>query len=216
MRSSVLERFWSKVEKTDGCWLWHGTINSRGYGVFWLNDQNRPAHTIAYTLVVGPIPDGLVPDHLCRVRRCVRPDHLEPVTPGENVLRGQGLAAQNAGKTHCSRGHPFDVQNTLISTGGRRICRTCRRMSTAAYERRKRGEVVTIDDCAGAYQDRSRCVHGHLFTPENTRIRVRNGREHRVCIECSRSRGLAHYHRKRALPPATQTRSLDAVRAFFA
>lgn len=125
---SLERRFWSKVEKTDGCWLWTAST-SQGYGRIWTPtpDGGRmlaQAHRVAYELLVGPIPDGLYLDHLCRNRLCVRPDHLEPVTNGENVLRGKSGPAENARKTHCIAGHPFDEKNTRYSAG-KRWCRAC-------------------------------------------------------------------------------------------
>lgn len=81
------ERFWSKVEKTDGCWLWTSTTNENGYGRFSIKRRFVSAHRLAYEMTVGPIPDGLTIDHLCRVRSCVRPEHLEAVTLQENCLR---------------------------------------------------------------------------------------------------------------------------------
>lgn len=113
-------RFWAKVERGEGCWEWVAGRTGRGYGAFWIDGKQYLAHRIAYELEVGPIPKGMTLDHLCRNRACVRPDHLEVVSRGENVLRGEGLTAVNARKTHCPRGHEYD----LIS-GGRRRCRTC-------------------------------------------------------------------------------------------
>lgn len=82
-------RFWAKVDKTETCWLWTAAIRRRsGYGVFSHQARTMLAHRFAYELLVGPIPDGLVIDHLCRVRHCVNPDHLEPVTQRENLRRG--------------------------------------------------------------------------------------------------------------------------------
>lgn len=88
-------RLWSKVDKTGpgGCWLWIGTINGAGYGTFRLNGETIGAHRAVYEHVVGPIPAGLHIDHLCRVRNCVNPEHLEPVTPSENIRRAQEAAA---------------------------------------------------------------------------------------------------------------------------
>lgn len=81
-------RFWAYVpdRPDDGCWLWTGHTNG-SYGVFWDGERHRLTHRFAYELVLGPIPEGLVLDHLCRTPRCVRPDHLEPVTQQENVRR---------------------------------------------------------------------------------------------------------------------------------
>lgn len=88
------------------------------------------AHRVAFELIRGCIPNGLVLDHLCRNRGCVNPDHLEPVTFRENIMRGVGYTAQQARKTHCRHGHEFTVENTYVWRGGR-ICRTCRRIQTA-------------------------------------------------------------------------------------
>src|SRR5438128_4038158 len=90
-----------------GCWRWTGKIKPNGYGVFWWRKQERYAHRVAYELWKGSIAAGLRVDHLCRVRSCVNPDHLELVTPHTNVLRGVSLSAQNAKKTHCPRGHLY-------------------------------------------------------------------------------------------------------------
>lgn len=122
-------RFWVKVRKTDSCWEWAGGKNRQGYGRFTEMFGSRLAHRIAWSLLVGPIAPGMTLDHLCRNPGCVRPEHLEQVTPGVNVLRGEGISAQNARKTQCKNGHKFTPENTLISkkSDGRefRVCRTC-------------------------------------------------------------------------------------------
>lgn len=122
-------RFWAKVEKTEACWLWTGARGRAGYGHFWSTAarQMTTAHRFAYELLVGPIPPGLQIDHLCRNRRCVRPDHLEPVTTRENTFRSPLTQASiNAAKTHCKHGHPFDGAN-LYYAQGYRACRVCHR-----------------------------------------------------------------------------------------
>lgn len=134
-------RFWEKVDKdTDDCWRWTATLNPGGYGQFWNGAKLVSAHRWAYEHLVGPIPDGLQLDHLCRVRNCVRPDHLEPVTHRENGLRGISPNAVNAAKTHCKHGHEFTPENTIVRTGkGRsgRECRECKRQKDRAYRRAK-------------------------------------------------------------------------------
>lgn len=120
----VAERLWEKVDKTDTCWLWTGFCIG-GYGVIGEWDKSFMAHRLAYELLIGPIPDGLVIDHLCRVRNCVNPDHLEPVTLAENIRRGE-VGRHNATKTVCPQGHEYTEVNTYWYRGTR-SCRTCGR-----------------------------------------------------------------------------------------
>ena len=91
-----VERFFWKVQKTDTCWLWTDSVSGSGYGQFWQLGARIQAHQIAFRDLIGPIPEGLTLDHLCRVRACVNYAHLEPVTNRENILRGVGFAARNA------------------------------------------------------------------------------------------------------------------------
>lgn len=115
----------------DGCWAWtRGKIKS-GYGAVVIAGRLWPAHRAFYEIYVGPVPEGLDLDHLCRVRHCVNPAHLEAVTRRVNLLRGDTLAAFNAEKTHCPQGHPYDAQNTKVYKN-RRYCRTCQRDRNAA------------------------------------------------------------------------------------
>ena len=123
-RPPATSRFWAKVDVTDGCWFWQAAT-SLGYGLFFPEHSIRVlAHRFAYETLIGPIPPTLQLDHLCRNRRCVNPDHLEPVTIQVNILRGEGHAAKNAAKTHCPQGHAYDLFNTH-HFDGERHCRLC-------------------------------------------------------------------------------------------
>lgn len=116
-------------EPNTGCWLWAKTVSTTGYGQFQIERARfRWAHRLSYEAFAGEIPDGLQIDHLCRVRCCVNPSHLEPVTAKENMRRRTVVLTL---KTHCKRGHPFDAKNTMRLTRGNgkheRRCRTCHR-----------------------------------------------------------------------------------------
>lgn len=125
---SLSERFWAKVDRTADCWLWTASCQPSGYGQFRVPGGTLLAHRVAYELAVGPIPAGLHLDHLCRVRRCVNPAHLEPVTNQENARRGDSPQTVNANKTHCRHGHAYDAGNTYVRPDGRgRGCLACRR-----------------------------------------------------------------------------------------
>lgn len=130
-----MERFWDKVEKTNSCWTWKANCDSSGYGLFKFNKKMVSAHRFAYKLLKGEIPKGLELDHLCRNIICVNPNHLEPVTHKENMLRGISPTAINAIKTHCIHGHEFNEKNTYISPVGSRACRICVNNSVKKYQR---------------------------------------------------------------------------------
>lgn len=139
---SAQARIENSIEVDDaGCWNWMKYRNREGYGRIKLkNATSRLAHRVSYSVFVGPIPEGLTIDHLCRNRACVNPAHLEAVTTGVNTLRGETMPAINARKTHCPQGHPFDAANTcterLRSGSLGRRCRTCKLESAAAYRLR--------------------------------------------------------------------------------
>lgn len=116
------------------CWLWMGATDRKGYGRVFILGKNRLAHRAAYTFFRGEIPTGLTLDHTCRQRACVNPYHLDPCPFEENTRRGDNW---NRGKTHCIRGHPFDLYGWVSPTTGKRSCRECARLSM----RRRRAVV---------------------------------------------------------------------------
>jgi HNH endonuclease len=135
-----LQRFEAMfVVETDGCWQWVAGCYRNGYGAFqrrvdetlsWKapgNKKNHLAHRVAYEFYVGPIPEGLDIDHLCRNRSCVNPDHMEPVTRQENLRRGRGYGGEL--RTHCSRGHELTDENLIVEQFGYRRCKTCRSLN---------------------------------------------------------------------------------------
>jgi hypothetical protein len=127
MTAADIARFEKRFDKTEnGCWEWNGKIVRYGYGVFRPHGREggtHNAHRVSYELYVGPLGEGMAPDHLCLNKKCVRPDHLQAVTVSENSRRAK------AWLTHCKYGHPFTAANTYRGTAGKRKCKAC-------YERR--------------------------------------------------------------------------------
>lgn len=117
------ERLWGRVVKTDTCWLWTGGATTKGYGTIVVEGRKHYVHRFVYELMVGPIPDGLHIDHLCRVRNCVNPSHLEPVTNFENHRRTRQVL--------CRRGHVIEVR-----PNGRRRCMECGRINVREWRAR--------------------------------------------------------------------------------
>lgn len=139
-------RFWNKVDATGDCWVWTAGRDAKGYGRVRWNGENRLAYRVAWQLLVGPVPDGLQIDHLCRNPACCNPAHLEPVTMQENIRRGKPNNATRWATIHeCTRGHPYTVENLYVSpTLGQRVCRTCMRRHRKNHEERKRAECVAL------------------------------------------------------------------------
>ena len=119
------------------CWLWEGYVDQLGYGRAKWEGKQVKVHRAAYEAAKGPIPPGLEIDHLCSVRNCYNPAHLEAVTHAENVRRGRAGEFW-AAKTHCPQDHEYSPENTFINKKGARVCLTCKRAATRATRLRQR------------------------------------------------------------------------------
>lgn len=140
---SAHNRLWPQVVRSGECWMWTGRLLNSGYGGLKYGLEAGTAHRVAYLITKGEIPEGVDLDHTCHDpetcpggkscphRRCVNPNHLEPVSRHENIMRGRGPQASRewrAAITHCPQGHPYDEKNTYRhSSSGARCCRTCSR-----------------------------------------------------------------------------------------
>lgn len=141
----MMDRFWNKVKKTQKCWLWTAYIFPSGYGGFKLAGKSRTAHSVAYELTHGLVPNGLQLDHLCRTRHCVNPQHLEPVTARVNIRRGNSglmFAKRQLAKTHCPQGHEYNAVNTYNNPNkSNRHCRICAQLSRLRYQEKRKNEI---------------------------------------------------------------------------
>lgn len=149
MKKNTAKDAWKFVKKGDGCWSWTGRLSYKGYGEFWFEGKNHPAHRVVYEILIEKIPDGFVIDHLCRNRACTNPDHMKVVTNKENVLRGIGITAQNKRKTHCHRGHELTEENVWRKGHLKewRSCRECSRIHKRGFrERLKRKKLAATPE----------------------------------------------------------------------
>ncbi|MDE2103592.1 MAG: HNH endonuclease [Patescibacteria group bacterium] len=144
----MLDRFWSKisVDAKTGCWLWTGHVNKRwGYGQFWDGRRVVGAHSFSFAAFKGKPAAGIEPDHLCRIRRCVNPAHLEGVTRRVNLLRGDTIPARKAAQTMCGRGHPLAGANLIIAKNGTRQCRACKKATYRTWVENNRERRRKLD-----------------------------------------------------------------------
>lgn len=135
---SVLERFESKYipEPNSGCWIWLAGTATEGYGKFWVDGATDLAHRVSWRLAGRATPSNTELDHLCRNRLCCNPDHLEPVSHRENMLRGVSPTALTARSNFCKNGHEFTVENTYYLANGWRRCHACGRAAAKrCYDR---------------------------------------------------------------------------------
>lgn len=132
----IEQRLFPRIDASGDCWIWTGHRNNRGYGVIGVGRGKQYVHRLVYELLVGPIPAGLQLDHLCRVRACANPDHLEPVTPRENGMRGYAPSMVAARTNRCRRGLHDLVEGNLYYQASGRLCKACR-------DARRRAEYST-------------------------------------------------------------------------
>lgn len=201
-KTSAIERFLRHIEiiTETGCWIWMGAVSTGGYSNFFDGDKYRLGHRFSFEFFRGDIPEGLQLDHLCRVRCCVNPWHLEPVTARENIRRGAwtpdaAVAAHRlrcAAITHCPKGHQYDQANTRYEKAtGKRKCRACDRIRHCTNPR----GIIT------------HCPQGHEYTPENTRV----FRGSRQCRTCHRVQVSAAYHKNKALKSARSSVPIESA-----
>lgn len=148
---SITERFNSFIVSRNGCWQWRSPNKTTGYGEFHWHYQRYLAHRFSYQHHIGPIPDGMQIDHLCRNRGCVNPKHLRVVTLAQNVLAGSGITAQNKRKTSCKNGHAYTDANTY-KHNGKRSCRVCKDALSRTYAKRLRSSDFPCNICGKNYQ----------------------------------------------------------------
>lgn len=199
-------RFWKKVEVIPGgCWLWKASKFSNGYGYFHVRQDGERkanlAHRWCYEQMKGPIPEGLDLDHTCRVRHCVNPDHLEPVTRSMNLSRSPLMGRANSSKTHCKHGHLLDGDNVYL-INGHRHCKRCklernrqirarikqdpealarRRREDAEFQRKKR-EQLKGGKLETPNSEKTHCPQGHPYEGRNLMVGKNGARRCRQCV----------------------------------
>lgn len=191
-REDLLRRLMQRVriDESTGCWLWTRRPTPGGYGQISVAGRMPMAHRVAYELLVGPIPEGLELDHVCHNqdpdcfadkqcihRRCVNPDHLEPVTPRVNTLRGKTPAARAKARTVCVNGHPLTSENVYLTPRGHRKCIACQRIAAAKWEAKNRGRRNA--QARARYAKRPR----RASTPEERRYRAEWARRRRAQLK---------------------------------
>ncbi|MET8278291.1 HNH endonuclease signature motif containing protein [Micromonospora sp. NPDC005174] len=194
---SLRERILSSVKiDENSCWRWQKYVKPNGYGQIGVPGQSSQyVHRVAYLTFVGPIPDGLQIDHLCRVRDCCNPDHLEPVKARTNVLRGVGFAAEHARVERCPAGHPYDNVNTYVRADRQgRGCRTCRlessqRSQSRRAEQFRRSPEVPVDKRTPVGGNgKTHCPSGHPYAGANLYVDTHGRRQCRTCRRAAQVR----------------------------
>jgi hypothetical protein len=185
---TLLSKVDFRAESPGGCWEWTQYINDMGYGVTSVSGKPTVAHRIIYHLLNEGVSPDLHLHHRCENRRCVNPDHLQPVTPLEHLaLTPQAITHMLAGRTHCNRGHEYTPDNLMTSPNGRRRCKTCAR----DWQNRKN---ALAREARGPRPVQTHCANGHEYTEENTYLY----KGVRFCRTCHNLKTTALYHEKKA------------------
>jgi len=167
-----------------GCWLWRGRVNLGGYGRLRFLGSWQLVHRIVWWLLVKPPIEGMHLDHLCRVRKCVNPDHLREVTPRENAHAPGSLspAKLNSEKSCCPEGHPYEGENLILTAKGYRACRICTREGARIGARRRRQQLRLAAGVEVVTNSLKRtCPRGHLYDGANLIVRSNGWRRCRIC-----------------------------------
>lgn len=215
MNETELSRFQSKVQVDieTGCHIWTAGRLHSGYGVFSLRGRRLVAHRVAYEHWIGPIPEGMVLHHECRIRPCVNPSHLRPVSTRENLLLGEGVSAVAAKKTHCPQGHPYDEKNTYVNPAGKRQCRTCLAARRRQWGKKSGNDLATLKAWVAANPEKAREAirrwekdHWDLvkarkreaYAQNREAERARKRERYAANLEKSRAQVRARYHARKA------------------
>jgi hypothetical protein len=209
--NTIMDIMGRLVVQENGCALWPGVRNKQGYGQVGYQGKQWRVHDLMYEHFIGPVPEGLVLDHIvCDTPSCGNFAHLKVSTQAENVLRGQGPCARNARKTHCKNGHPFAGENLGHMANGERYCKTCGQAKWAKYkaanrerelerQRKRHAEDKARLESAGVVippkkGTQTHCPSGHEYTPENTRL---NKAGWRYCWTCRQEYNRKQYERRK-------------------